>query len=235
MIKKWLSPEGLMLIECWARDGLSLTQIAAKIGISVKCFWEWRRYYDEIEEALSKGKEAVDYEVENALLRLALGGEKKTTRTIVGNPDSNGNRQVRVETTVETVLPNATAALAWLNNRKPKDWKRNRDLFEIANEDDSSVTINVVRAGSGIKTSCDVQKGEGKKKQKVEERREARLAKDKRKREQEEEYEKARRRIQKEQTGNSKKEKSRQGKASNDKEELDENGWPIDWQEDEGE
>lgn len=224
MVDKWLSPEGLMLIECWARDGLNTTQIAAKMGIARKTLWEWRKYHEEIEEAMTKGKEIVDYEVENALLRLALGGEKKTTKTIVGNPDSNGNRQVRVETTVENVLPNATAALAWLNNRKPKDWKRNRDLFELTSDEDSAVTINVVRAGSGIKTQYEVSKKEEQENERLVHKRKA----EKQDSNKMEKTGKAKKR-------NSKSSNCRNNKAGNAKRELDENGWPVDWTPDEEE
>lgn len=226
-VDRWLSPEGLMLIECWARDGLTLTQISQKMNISCKTLWEWRIFYPEIEDAINRSKEVVDYQVENALLKLALGGEKKTTKTIVGNPDSNGNRQVRVETTVENVLPNATAALAWLNNRKPKDWKRNRDLFEMANDDEnSSVTINIVRASS-----------EDKKITKTElEKKEKRQQSLKRRRERASEYEKAMSRIKKEKSGKGSKkdtDKRKSSKAKSANAELDENGWPVDWQDDE--
>ena len=33
--QKWLTPEGLLLLEGWARDGLTDEQIAKKIGIEV--------------------------------------------------------------------------------------------------------------------------------------------------------------------------------------------------------
>lgn len=59
----------------WARDGLTDEQIAGKMGISASTLYEWQRKYSEISEALKKGKEIVDYEVESALLRKALLGD----------------------------------------------------------------------------------------------------------------------------------------------------------------
>ncbi|MCC8128614.1 MAG: helix-turn-helix domain-containing protein [Clostridiales bacterium] len=72
--QKWLEPEGLLLLEGWARDGLTDDEIAKKIGCSASTLYDWKSKYPEISEALKKGKEVVDYQVENALLTSALGG-----------------------------------------------------------------------------------------------------------------------------------------------------------------
>ena len=70
----WLSPEGVLLIEGWARDGLTDEQIAHNMGISVKTLWVWKNKYSKVCNALKKGKEVIDYKVENALLNSALEG-----------------------------------------------------------------------------------------------------------------------------------------------------------------
>ena len=72
--QKWLEPESLQLLEGWARDGLTDEHIAENMGISVSTLYEWKNKYSEISESLKKGKEVVDYEVENALLSSALAG-----------------------------------------------------------------------------------------------------------------------------------------------------------------
>lgn len=71
----WLSPEGLTLLEGWARDGLTDKQIAHNAGISRSTLAKWRTDHQDISDALKKGKEVVDYEVENALLLKALCGD----------------------------------------------------------------------------------------------------------------------------------------------------------------
>ena len=65
----WLSPDGLLLLEAYARDGLTDEQIAKNLDITPSTLYEWKRRYSEISEALKKGKEVVDIEVENALLK----------------------------------------------------------------------------------------------------------------------------------------------------------------------
>ncbi len=72
--EKWLKKENLLLLEGWARDGLTDEQIAKNMGITAKTLWEWKKRYGNICNALKKGKEVVDYQVENALLSSALDG-----------------------------------------------------------------------------------------------------------------------------------------------------------------
>lgn len=72
--QKWLLKENLLLLEGWARDGLTDEQIAKNIGITLSTFYEWKKKYSDISESLKKGKEIVDYQVENALLSSALEG-----------------------------------------------------------------------------------------------------------------------------------------------------------------
>ncbi len=72
--QKWLEPENLILLEGWARDGLNDEQIAKNIGVNVSTLYDWTKKYPEISESLKKGKEVVDFQVENALLESALDG-----------------------------------------------------------------------------------------------------------------------------------------------------------------
>lgn len=72
--QRWLEPEGLIRLEGWARDGLTDEQIANNMGIATGTLYDWKAKFEEISEALKKGKEVVDYEVENALVKEALSG-----------------------------------------------------------------------------------------------------------------------------------------------------------------
>lgn len=71
----WRTADGLTLLGGWARDGLTDEQIAHNIGITAKTLYDWKNRFREISEALKKGKEVVDYEVENALLARAKNGD----------------------------------------------------------------------------------------------------------------------------------------------------------------
>lgn len=71
----WLTEDGLTLLEGWARDGLIDGQIAKKCGITTTTLYEWKKRFPDFANALKKGKEVVDFEVENALLKRALAGD----------------------------------------------------------------------------------------------------------------------------------------------------------------
>ncbi|MCX7531445.1 HNH endonuclease [Lactococcus lactis] len=73
--EEWILEEGLLKIQGWARDGLTEEQIAHNMGIAVSTLGNWKKSHLEILEALKKGKEVVDIQVENALLKRALGYE----------------------------------------------------------------------------------------------------------------------------------------------------------------
>ena len=72
---KWLEPDGLILLQGWARDGLTEDQIAHNMGISRDTLRVWKNKFSVISTALKKGKEVVDFAVENALLKKALSGD----------------------------------------------------------------------------------------------------------------------------------------------------------------
>lgn len=72
--EKWLEKENLIRLEGWARDGLTNEQIAHNMGIACSTLYDWKSKAPEILEALKKGKEVADYEVENALFKTAIEG-----------------------------------------------------------------------------------------------------------------------------------------------------------------
>lgn len=112
--KEWLTEEGLIKIEGWARDGLTDEQMAHNIGISASTLYDWKKKYPELSESLKRGKEVVDRQVENALLKTALGFEyEEETVTNTG----------AVVTTKKYSKPNTTAQIFWLKNRKSNEWR----------------------------------------------------------------------------------------------------------------
>lgn len=140
--KEWLDPEGLLKIEGWARDGLVDEQIAQNIGINPATLYDWKKKYPEISKALKKGKEVVDRQVENALLKRALGykyEEIKTEKTEEGK---------KVTVTVKEVVPDTTAQIFWLKNRKPDQWRDKQQIEhsgEIRNNPFESLTTEELK------------------------------------------------------------------------------------------
>lgn len=116
--EEWLTEDGLLQVQSWARDGLTNEQIAHNIGVNPTTFCKWVMRYPPIKEALKKGKAPVDLAVENALLKRALGydyEEVTTEMTAGGIP--------RVRKYTKHMPPDTTAQIFWLKNRRPDRWR----------------------------------------------------------------------------------------------------------------
>ena len=122
--QEWLEPDSLIKLQSWARDGLIDEQIAKNMGITTTTLYEWKRTFSSISESLKKGKEVVDIEVENALLRRALGYEYE-------EDCSTKEGVVRLR---KYSHPDTTAQIFWLKNRKPKNWRDKPVSEEEGNE-----------------------------------------------------------------------------------------------------
>ncbi|HDC7494094.1 TPA: helix-turn-helix domain-containing protein [Staphylococcus aureus] len=63
----------LGLVEGWKRDGLTDEQIARNLGVSKHTLIKWKKNIPDFLDAIKKGKEVSDYELENALHKRAVG------------------------------------------------------------------------------------------------------------------------------------------------------------------
>lgn len=70
----WEAEEKILLLQGWARNGLTNEQIASNMEIAVSTLWEWRKKSPKISNALKIGKDEADIQVENALYKAALEG-----------------------------------------------------------------------------------------------------------------------------------------------------------------
>jgi transposase-like protein len=139
--EEWLTPEGLVKLEGWARDGLTDEQIAENMGIKRQTLYEWKKKYADISDTLKRGKEVVDRQVENALLKRALGYKyDEVTKESKWNPEIEDFEMVETKRITKEVQPDTTAQIFWLKNRKPNEW---RDKQEINHSGglDNSVTV----------------------------------------------------------------------------------------------
>lgn len=139
--QEWLTPDGLLKIEGWARDGLIDEQIAQNIGIRAATLYEWKKRFPEISEALKRGKEVIDRQVENALLKRALGYEYEEVK----EKFEDGVLTERTVTKKE-VVADTTAQIFWLKNRKPDTW---RDKPEGTQKGDTSLFEGIVKTVGG--------------------------------------------------------------------------------------
>lgn len=132
--QEWLTEEGLLQLESWARDGLTDEQIASNMGITRKTLAEWKTKYSDICDTLKRGKAVVDIQVENALLKRALGysyDEVTRERVLDYDPSTGqvvGSHMEITKTVKKEVRGDTTAQIFWLKNRRPEQWRDKRDV-----------------------------------------------------------------------------------------------------------
>ena len=125
---KWITEEGLLKIEGWARDGLTDKQIAENIGVAYSTFRDWIKRFPALSAPLKRGKEVIDRQVENALLKRALGYEYVETTKELTDLGLTVTKQV-----TKQVAPDTTAQIFWLKNRKPQEWRDKKETEVTGN------------------------------------------------------------------------------------------------------
>jgi hypothetical protein len=136
--QEWLTKDGLTRLQAWARDGLTDEQIAHNMGISVATLYRWKDKHSEICDALKKGKEVVDIEVENALFKRATGFEYTETRI------EESGKEKKVITMKKYMPPETAAAFIWLKNRKPQQWRdKQPENQNVVDTEDDPITASL--------------------------------------------------------------------------------------------
>ena len=121
--QEWLTDEGKVRLQGWARDGLSDEQLADKMGVCPSTFYAWKNRYPEISEALKEGKDVADRKVENALYKRACGFEyEEVTKEV---DEING--KMITKRVKKFCPPDPTSMIFWLKNRKPDEWRDKRE------------------------------------------------------------------------------------------------------------
>jgi len=146
--EEWISKEGLIRLEGWARDGKTDKQIMELMGISSFTFYDWKNKFPTFSEALKSGKEIVDRQVETALLQKALG--LATSEEILYSYDNDGN-QVEERRIVKKVPSDTASMIFWLKNRKSDVW---RDRIDT----EHTITLNDISDEDRIKRIEELQK-----------------------------------------------------------------------------
>lgn len=137
--EKWLTDEGLTLLEDWARNGLTEEQIAKNMGITRKTLFNWKEKYLPILHALKKGKEIVDAQVENALLKRALGYDITETKVV------ESSKGIVTTTIIKHIPSDVTACIIWLKNRRRSKWG-DKQVEKTESEENQNITFEIVAA-----------------------------------------------------------------------------------------
>jgi hypothetical protein len=118
------------------------------MGVSISTYKRWFDKYPKIRKALKTNKEVVDFKVENALLKSALGYTTKESRVLIVMRHGKVVETQR-ETLTHEVAPQIGAIRMWLLNRQPDVWKNENKMSMDDLLEDSKVHISVTRAQEG--------------------------------------------------------------------------------------
>lgn len=118
--------DNLIRIAAWTRNGLSEEQIAKNFGISITTFNRAKKdpeYGEAIRTALIQTKDVVDMQVENMLYKRAMGYEYDEVKE-----EYELGALVKRTVTKKVVVPDTSAQIFWLKNRKPSEWRDRREV-----------------------------------------------------------------------------------------------------------
>lgn len=116
----------LDLIEGWARNGLSDKQICTNLGVGNTNFDRYVRDYEDLQEALARGRQDSEVIVENALFKRATGYKYKEYTKELKNDELILTKVVLKESACDV-----GAAIYWLENRAPKRWAKEQWRIDL--------------------------------------------------------------------------------------------------------
>lgn len=118
-------------IEDWLRNGATEKEVAKRLGIAYSTFREYKKAHTALSALLKNTRAYVDGEVENTLLKRALGYDvEEVTQEIY--PDQSKH----IKKVARHIPPDITAMIFWLKNRRPEKW-RDKPKDEIIGAEDS--------------------------------------------------------------------------------------------------
>jgi len=121
-----------------AEKGCTDVEMAGFFEVSEKTLNTWKKEHPDFMEALRNGKAVADDKVQNALFQRAIG---------YSHPDTHVSIHQGVPTLTpitKHLPPETTAAIFWLKNRRPSEW---RDKTTI--DANHSGEITIVIGGEG--------------------------------------------------------------------------------------
>jgi hypothetical protein len=112
-----------LLVKYWTRDGLTIAEIAGRLGVSDRTIFRWQAQYPDLCQALKESRELADGKVEDSLFRRACGYDVEVEE-IDGTLGEDGKLVGgRSHKTTKHVPPDPTSCIFWLKNRRPDKWR----------------------------------------------------------------------------------------------------------------
>ena len=139
--------EKLSLIKGWRMNGVTQKKIAENVGINEDTLCRYRNKYPRLKEALDKGKEQADLEVEDALFKRAMG---YTIEIKEEKLDKFG--EVHLLKKDVHIPGDVGAQIFWLKNRRYTEW-RDKINFEDETKQNDGIIKELIGAIKDVKNS----------------------------------------------------------------------------------
>jgi hypothetical protein len=104
--------------------GATDIEVADFFEVDVRTIYRWKHDHTEFCQALNAGKEKADERVVNSLYQKAVGYEQDAVKIFMpANADAPVYADYR-----EKIAPDTTAAIFWLKNRRPAEWRDKQEI-----------------------------------------------------------------------------------------------------------
>lgn len=97
------------------------SQLADFFEVSEVTINTWKKEHPEFLESISEGKRVADADVEKSLYQRAMGYSHPEEKVFCNMGD------ITTHDTIKQYPPETAAAIFWLKNRKPKEWRDKRE------------------------------------------------------------------------------------------------------------
>lgn len=124
-----------LAIKGWTDD-----EMAAFFGIDRATWYRWKAADAKFCDALKEWKAEADARVERSLYEKAVGFSMEATKIFM---PAGANEPVYAPY-IERIAPDTTAAIFWLKNRKPAEW-RDKQEIELGVTDDVAEMLDAAR------------------------------------------------------------------------------------------
>lgn len=145
------TPKELKAVQKMAELGCIDVEFADYLDITRSTYYEWLKEHPEFSDAIKRGKDKADEEIELSLNTLAKGYTRTVQKCIPG---------IGIVDTEEYFQPNVTAQIFWLKNRKPHQW-RDKQTVEMETRQSRPLEISVLVSGDGAKVNNAIKIIEG--------------------------------------------------------------------------
>lgn len=116
-------------IRAWLEAGLTERQIAKNVGVSKATFETYKHKYPDFLALIKKGRATLVREVENALVKRALGFEYVEISTEIKDDDGRDIHSIKKVT--KYYPPDVGACAILLKNKDRENWSDNPQMIEL--------------------------------------------------------------------------------------------------------